>query len=145
MKVIILFEQKQYVCEMKQNFTTEDIIFNMRKILGDKEDQKYILCDINGKNIELHHLFGCNFKKELTLILMKIPTFKQEEPLFNDNIKDDIINVSDNVLSSFDILQKFPINHGNPDKKREPSFEMIANIFGSFSDLPDLEKETTRK
>ena len=145
MKVIILFEQKQYVCEMKQDFTTEDIIFNMRKILGDKEDQKYILCDINGKNIELHHLFGCNFKKELTLILMKIPTFKQEEPLFNDNIKDDIINVSDNVLTSFDILQKFPINHGNPDKKREPSFEMIANIFGSFSDLPDLEKETTRK
>ena len=145
MKVIILFEQKQYVCEMKQDFTTEDIIFNMRKILGDKEEQKYILCDINGKNIELHHLFGCNFKKELTLILMKIPTFKQEEPLFNDNIKDDIINVSDNVLTSFDILQKFPINHGNPDKKREPSFEMIANIFGSFSDLPDLEKETTRK
>ena len=145
MKVIILFEQKQYVCEMKQDFTTEDIIFNMRKILGDKEDQKYILCDINGKSIELHHLFGCNFKKELTLILMKIPTFKQEEPLFNDNIKDDIINVSDNVLTSFDILQKFPINHGNPDKKREPSFEMIANIFGSFSDLPDLEKETTRK
>ena len=145
MKVIILFEQKQYVCEMKQDFTTEDIIFNMRKILGDKEDQKYILCDINGKNIELHHLFGCNFKKELTLILMKIPTFKQEEPLFNDNIKDDIINVSDNLLTSFDILQKFPINHGNPDKKREPSFEMIANIFGSFSDLPDLEKETTRK
>ena len=145
MKVIILFEQKQYVCEMKQDFTTEDIIFNMRKILGDKEEQKYILCDINGKNIELHHLFGCNFKKELTLILMKIPTFKQEEPLFNDNIKDDIINVSDNLLTSFDILQKFPINHGNPDKKREPSFEMIANIFGSFSDLPDLEKETSRK
>ena len=145
MKVIILFEQKQYVCEMKQDFTTEDIIYNMRKILGDKEDQKYVLCDTNGKNIELHHLFGYNYKKELTLILMKIPTFKQEEPLFNDNIKDDIINVSDNVLTSFDILQKFPINHGNPDKKREPSFEMIANIFGSFSDLPDLEKETTRK
>ena len=145
MKVIILFEQKQYVCEMKQNFTTEDIIFNMRKILGDKEDQKYVLCDINGKNIENFYLFNINYKKELTLILMKVPKFNPEEPLFNDNIKEDIINVSDNVLSSFDILQKFPINHGNPDKKREPSFEMIANIFGSFSDLPDLEKETTRK
>ena len=145
MKVIILFEQKEYVCEMKQNFTTEDIIFNMQKILGDKEDQKYVLCDTNGKNIEKYHFFNFNYKKELTLILMKIPTFNQEEPLYNDNIKDVIINVSDSVLSSFDILQKFPINHGNPDKKRESSFEMIANIFGSFSDLPDLEQETTRK
>ena len=145
MKVTILYEQKKYVCEMKQNFMTEDIIFNMRKLLGDKENQKYILCDINGKNIENYHLFNYTNKKEITLILMKIPTFNPEEPLFNDNIKDDIINVTDNGLSSFDILQKFPINHGNPDKKRETSYEMIGNIYGNFNDLPDLEKETSRK
>ena len=145
MKVIVLYEKKQYVCEMKQNFMTEDIIFNMRKILGDKENQKYILCDTNGKNIENYHFFNYTFKNEITLILIKIPTFNPEEPLFNDNIKDDIINATDNGLSSFDLFQKFPVNHGNPDKKRETSFEMIGNIFGSFNDLPDLEKETSRK
>ena len=145
MKVIILYEQKQYSCEMKQNFMTEDIINNMRKILNHKEDQKYILCDINGKRIDNFHYFFYTTKKEITLMLMKMPTFKPEEPIFKDNIKDDIINVSDNGLSSLDIIQKFPINHGNPEKKREPSFEMIANIYGSFNDLPDLEKETTKK
>ena len=145
MKVIILYEQKQYSCEMKQNFFPEDIIYNMRKILGDKETQKYILCDINGRNIENYHMFNAFSQNSITLILMKIPTFNPDEPLFNDNIKDDIINVTDNGLSSFDLYQKYPVNHGNPDKKREPSYELISNIFGSFSDLPDLEKELSKK
>ena len=146
MKVIVLYEQKQYICEMKQNFTAEDVIYNMRKTLGDKENQKYILCDINGKHIDNFHLFFPTNKKEESLILMKIPKFKEEEPLYNDNIKDDIINVTDDGISSnYDFLQKFPVNHGNPDKKREPSFELIANIFGSFNDLPDLERETSKK
>ena len=144
MKVNILYETKRYVCEMKQNFTTEDIIYNMRKLLGDKENQKYILCDINGGRIENYRLFYPNNNKDLTLILMKIPTFKEEEPLYNDNIKDDIISVTSDEISK-DLIQNFPINHGNPEKKRESSFEMIANIFGSFNDLPDLEKETSRK
>ena len=145
MKVIILYEQKQYSYEMKQNFFPEDIIYNMRKILGDKETQKYILCDINGRNIENYHMFNAFSQNSITLILMKIPTFNPDEPLFNDNIKDDIINVTDNGLSSFDLYQKYPVNHGNPDKKREPSYELISNIFGSFSDLPDLEKELSKK
>ena len=145
MKVIILYEQKQYSCEMKQNFFPEDIIYNMRKILGDKETQKYILCDINGRNIENYHMFNAFSQNSITLILMKIPTFNPDEPLFNDNIKDDIINVTDNGLSSFDLYQKYPVNHGNTDKKREPSYELISNIFGSFSDLPDLEKEFSKK
>ena len=143
MKVIILYEQKQYACEMKQDFRTDDIVFNMKKLIGDKQNNKYIFCDINGKYIDNQKLFFYDLKKEMTLIMMKIPAFKEEEPLFNDNIKNDIINVSDN-LSSFDKLEKFPINHGNPDKKRENSFEMIANIFGSFNDLPDLMKETKK-
>ena len=130
---------------MKQNFFPEDIIYNMRKILGDKETQKYILCDINGRNIENYHMFNAFSQNSITLILMKIPTFNPDEPLFNDNIKDDIINVTDNGLSSFDLYQKYPVNHGNPDKKREPSYELISNIFGSFSDLPDLEKELSKK
>ena len=145
MKVIILYEQKQYSCEMKQNFFPEDIIYNMRKILGDKETQKYILCDINGRNIENYHMFNAFSQNSITLILMKIPTFNPDEPLFNDNIKDDIMNVTDNGLSSFDLYQKYPVNHGNPDKKREPSYELISNIFGSFSDLPDLVKELSKK
>ncbi len=145
MKVIILYEQKQYSCEMKQDFMTSDIISNMRKIIGGKENQKYILCDTNGKKIEDNHFFFYDSKNEMTLYLMKMPTFNAEEPIYNDNIKDDIISVIDKGLSTFDLYQKFPINHGNPEKKREPNFEMIANIFGSFNDLPDLEKETTRK
>ena len=144
MKVIVLYEQKQYCCEMKQNFSAEDVILNMRKILGDKENQKYILCDINGNNIETEYFFF-NDKNEITFILMKIPTFNPEEPFFNDNIKEDIINATDNKLSSFEILQKFPINHGNPDKKREPAFEIIGNIYGNFKDLPDLTEETSKK
>ena len=38
-----------------------------------------------------------------------------------------------------------PINHGNPEKKRENGQELISNIQGDFRDLPDLEKETSRK
>ncbi len=144
MKVIVLYEQKQYSCEVKVNFNSEDIIFNMRKILGDKENQKYILCDINGNNVEKDYFFYTD-QQEMTFILMKIPTFNQEEPLYNDNIREDIINATDNKLSSFDIFQKFPVNHGNLEKKRQSSYEVIANIYGSFNDLPDLQKETSKK
>ena len=144
MKVIIFYEEKKYSCEMKQSFTTEDIISNMRKILGHKDNQKYILSDYNGLNIKSSHIFYPE-EKEINLILMKIPQFNPEEPLYNDNIKEDISNLTDDPLSLFDIMQNIPVNHGNPDKKREPCQELIANIYGSFSDLPDLVKETTRK
>ena len=144
MKVIILYEQKKFITEMKQIFTREDIIKNMRKLLGDKEDQKYILCDYNGVNIKQHHYFIPE-EKDLILILMKIPTFNPEEPLYNDNIKDDISNITDDPLALFDLMQGIPTNHGNPDKKRENCQEIIANIYGSFKDLPDLVKETMKK
>ena len=144
MKVIILCEQKKYTCEMKQSFTREDIINNMRKKLGDNENQKYILSDNRGKNIKPNHYFELN-EGEITLILMKIPQFNPEEPLYNDNIKDDISNVTDDNLSLFDFTSLDTSNHGNPDKKRESCFEIIANIYGSFSDLPDLVKETMKK
>ena len=142
MKVIILYEQKKYTCEMKQSFTREDIISNMRKKLGDNENQKYILIDYNGINIKPNHYFLPE-DKDITLILMKIPQFNPEEPLYNDNIKDDISNVTDDTLSLFDLTE--PINHGNPEKKRESCYELIANIYGSFTDLPDLVKETMKK
>ncbi len=142
MKVIILYEQKKYTCEMKQSFTREDIISNMRKKLGDNENQKYILIDYNGINIKPNHYFLPD-DKDITLILMKIPQFNPEEPLYNDNIKDDISNVTDDTLSLFDLTE--PINHGNPEKKRESCYELIANIYGSFTDLPDLVKETMKK
>ena len=144
MKVIIYYEQKKYICEMKESFTTEDIISNMRKILGDKENQKYILSDYFGINIKPNHIFYPD-EKDITLILMKIPQFNPEEPLYNDNIKEDISNLTDDPISFLDKMKDIPVNHGNPDKKREPSQELIANIYGSFSDLPDLLKETTRK
>ena len=137
MKVIILYEQKKYTCEMKQSFTREDIISNMRKKLGDNENQKYILIDYNGINIKPNHYFLPD-DKDITLILMKIPQFNPEEPLYNDNIKDDISNVTDDTLSLFDL-------NGNPEKKRESCYELIANIYGSFTDLPDLVKETMKK
>jgi len=143
MKIIILYEDKKYISEMKQNFTTEDIISNMRKILGDKEEQKYILCDYKGNNIKPNHCFYPD-DNEITLILMKIPHFNPEEPLYNDNIKDDIAIVTDDPLSLFDIMQN-QTNHGNPDKNRESCQELIANIYGSFKDLPDLVKETMKK
>ncbi len=142
MKVIILYEQKKYTCEMKQSFTREDIISNMRKKLGDNENQKYILIDYNGINIKPNHYFLPD-EKDITLILMKIPQFNPEEPLYNDNIKDEISNVTDDTLSLFDLTE--PINHGNPEKKRESCYELIANIYGSFTDLPDLVKETMKK
>ena len=143
MKVIILYEQKKYISEMKQAFTTEDIITNMRKVLGDKENQKYNLIDYNGNYIKPMHNFNPD-EKEITLILMKIPIFNPEEPLFNDNIKEDLSNVIDDPTSLFDLSQVHP-NHGNPEKKREASKELIANIYGSFNDLPDLIKETMKK
>ena len=143
MRVIILYEQKKYISEMKQTFTTEDIISNMRKVLGDKENQNYNLIDYNGNFIKPNHNFIPD-EKEITLILMKIPIFNPEEPLYNDNITDDLSNVTDDPLSLFDYSQDKP-NHGNPEKKREDSKELIANIYGNFNDLPDLLKETMKK
>ena len=75
---------------------------------------------------------------------MKLPIFNPEEPLYNDDIKEDLSNVTDDPLSLFDLSQIKP-NHGNPEKRREPSQEIIANIFGNFNDLPDLIKETMKK
>ena len=144
MKLIILYEQKKYISEMKQVFSADDIITNMRKVLGDKENQNYTLIDYAGNYIKPNQAFF-PLENEKTLILMKIPIFNPEEPLYNDNIKDDIANMADDPKSLFDILQKTPINHGNPEKKREPCQELIANIYGSFKDLPDLEKETLKR
>ena len=144
MRVIVLYEQKKYISEIKQKFTKEDLIKNMRQKLGDKETQQYTLCDYYGVNIKEDHVFEIN-DKELILILMKIPQFKPEEPLYNDNIKEDIINITDDPKSLYDMMQKTPVNHGNPEKERKSCQELIANISGSFQDLPDLEKETSRK
>ena len=144
MKLTILYEQKKYMTEMKQLFTTEDIISNMRKELGDKENQNYILCDKYGNHIKPKHYFYPN-DNDVTLILLKIPIFKTEEPLYNDNIKNNISEISDDPKTAFDLLLKIPTNHGNPDKKREPSQEIIGNIYGSFNNLPDLMKESKKK
>ena len=144
MKLTILYEQKKYMTEMKQLFTTEDIISNMKKELGGKENQNYILCDKLGNHIKSKHYFYPN-DKDVTLILLKIPTFKPEEPLYNDNIKNNISELSDDPKTAFDLLLKIPINHGNPDKVREPSQEIIGNIYGSFNNLPDLMKESKKK
>ena len=144
MKLTILYEQKKYMTEMKQVFTTEDIISNMKKELGDKENQNYILCDKYGNHIKPKHYFYPN-DNDVTLILLKIPIFKTEEPLYNDNIKNNISEISDDPKTAFDLLLKIPTNHGNPDKKREPSQEIIGNIYGSFNNLPDLMKESKKK
>ena len=140
MKIIVLYEQKKYISEMKQTFTAEDLISNMRKILGDKENQKYTLTDYNGKFIQPNHFFYPD-DKEKTFILMKIPIFNPEEPLYNDNIEEDIINATDSIINKIN----YKSNHGNQQKKRESSKELIANIYGSFNDLPDLVKETMKK
>ena len=144
MKLTILYEQKKYMTEMKQLFTTEDIISNMRKELGEKENQNYILCDKYGNHIKPKHYFYPN-DNDVTLILLKIPIFKTEEPLYNDNIKNNISEISDDPKTAFDLLLKIPTNHGYPDKKREPSQEIIGNIYGSFNNLPDLMKESKKK
>ena len=144
MKITILYEQKKFTCEMKQIVTTEDIISNMRKLLGHKENQNYIICDIHGINIKPNKLFNPE-DKDITLILMTIPIFNPEEPLYNDDIKKDISEVSDNPSSVLSLLNNLPVNHGNPNKNREASQELIGNIYGSFNDLPDLLKETTKK
>ena len=140
MKIIVLYEQKKYISEMKQTFTAEDLISNMRKILGDKENQNYTLTDYNGKFIQPNHFFYPD-DKEKTFILMKIPIFNPEEPLYNDNIEEDIINATDSIINKIN----YKSNHGNQQKKRESSKELIANIYGSYNDLPDLVKETMKK
>ena len=144
MKLTIIYEQKRYITEMKQVFTTEDIISNMRRELGDKENQNYILCDKFGNHIKPKHYFYPN-DKDITLILMEIPSFNTEEPLYDDNIKINISELSEDPKTIFDMLVKIPANHGNPEKLRESSQEIIGNIYGSFNNLPDLVKESKKK
>ncbi len=146
MKITILYEQNKYITEMKQNFTKEDIINNMRKILGHSENQRYNLWDEHYNLIKYGHTFYINnLPGEITLILMKKLEFKNEEPLFNDNIINDLQNALDEPFKFYDINDIIPINHGNPEKNRVNGLELISNIQGSFKDLPDLEKETNRK
>ena len=143
MKIIILYEQNKYITEMNQNFTKESLINNMRKVLGDDDNQRYNLWDENDNLIKYGHTFYIDsLPKEITLILMKIPQFKNEEPLYNDDIIKDMSNVFDEPFNFNDINL---INHGNPEKNRDYGLELISNIQGNFNDLPDLEKETSRK
>ena len=146
MKITIFYEQNKYITEMKQNFTKEDIINNMRKFLGHDENQRYNLWDENYNLIKYGHTFYINnLPEEIILILMKKPEFKNEEPLFNDNIINDLQSALDEPFKFYDINDEIPINHGNPEKNRVNGLELISNIQGSFKDLPDLEKETNRK
>ena len=146
MKLIILYEQNKYITEMKQNFTKENIIENMRSILHHDNNQKYNLWDDKGNLIKYGYTFYIDkLPDEITLILMKIPAFNKEEPLFNDNISKDILDVFDEPFTFYDITENNPINHGNPEKERDNAMELISNIQGSFQNLPDLEKETLRK
>ena len=146
MKITIFYEQNKYITEMNQNFTKEDIINNMRKFLGHDENQRYNLWDKNYNLIKYGHTFYIdNLPEEIILILMKKPEFKNEEPLFNDNIINDLQNALDEPFKFYDINDEIPINHGNPEKNRVNGLELISNIQGSFNDLPDLEKETNRK
>ena len=147
MKIIILYEQNRYIAEMKENFTREDLINNMRIMLGHDNNQRYNLWyDTTGALIKYGHTFYIsNLPDEITLILMKIPKFNKEEPIFNDDIIKEMSNCFDGPFTFYDIMEENPINHGNPEKKRENTFELISNIQGSFEDLPDLVKETSRK
>ena len=146
MKLIILYEQNKYITEMKQNFTKENIIDNMRSILHHDNNQKYNLWDDKGNPIKYGHTFYIDkLPDEITLVLMKIPIFNKEEPLFDDNISKDILDVFDEPFTFYDITENNPINHGNPEKGRDNAMELISNIQGSFQNLPDLEKETLRK
>ena len=146
MKIIILYEQNKYITEMNQNFTKENIINSMRKLLGHDDNQRYNLWDENNNLIKYGHTFYVDsLPKEITLILMKIPQFKTEEPLYSDDIISDMSNVFDDPFTFYDIMDINPINHGNPEKNREYGLELISNIQGNFNDLPDLEKETNRK
>ena len=146
MKIIILYEQNKYITEMNQNFTKENLINNMRKVLGHDINQSYNLWDEKFCPIKNDYTFYIdNLPNEITLILMKIPQFKNEEPLYSDDIIKDLSNIQDEPFFFCDIMDINPINHGNPEKKRENGLEFISNIQGNFRDLPDLEKETLRK
>ena len=145
MKLIILYEMNKYTTEINQNFTREDILYNIRKKLGHEQNQKYNLWDEKGVLLKYRHTFYIdNLPKEMTLFLMKIPEFKSEETLYSKNIIKDITNTIGDI-KFYDELKKLPLNHGNPEKEREQLMEYISNIQFSFNDLPDLEKETIRK
>ena len=146
MKIIILYEQNKYITEIKQNFTREKLIDSMRITLGHDENQIYKLWDEEYNLIKYRHTFYIDkLPNEMTLILMRIPHFKKPEPLFNDNIEKDLTEAFDEPFTFYDIMDINPINHGNPDKKRGYGQECISNVQGDFRDLPDLEKETSRK
>jgi hypothetical protein len=145
MKVIVYYEKKKYICDMKVYFTKEDLEFNMRKVLGHKDNQQYILTDKFGKKINPYHSFYTYNQIEVVLYLMKIPTFNPEEPLYNDNIINDIADISENPQQVRQQLNSLPPNHGNPVKMRESHQENICNILGNFNQLPDLEKEIKKQ
>ena len=146
MKIIILYEQNKYITEMKQNFTKETLINNMRSLLHHDKNQIYNLWDDKGNLLKFGHTFHIDrLPNEITLILMKIPQFNKEQPLFNDDIIKDISNVFEEPFTFYDIMDINPVNHGNPEKQRDNAMEFISNIQGSFNNLPDLEEETLRK
>ena len=146
MKIIILYEQNKYITEMKQNFTKETLINNMRSLLHHDENQKYNLWDDKGNLLKYGDTFHIDrLPNEITLILMKIPQFNKEQPLYNDDIIKDISNVFEEPFTFYDIMDINPVNHGNPEKQRDNAMELISNIQGSFKNLPDLEEETLRK
>ena len=141
MKVIILYENKKYTTEQKNDFRAKDLIENMRKVLGDDIHQKYILLDKSGNQIKEEKEFSCygsSFDEEL--ILMKIPQFEAEEPLYANDIEKQISDATnDNPKNLNKIIN--PPNHGNSVKVRDNCQELISNIQGNFMGLPDLEKE----
>ena len=145
MKIIILYEQNKYITEIKQNFSREKLIDSMRKALDHDENQRYNLWDEEFNLIRYRHIFNIDkLPNEITLILMKIPHFKKPEPLYNDNIEKDLTDALDEPFTFYDIMDINPINHGNPEKKRDLGQECISNVQGDFNDLPDLEIETSR-
>ena len=141
MKLSILYENKTYTTEPKNDFHAKDLIENMRKILGDDIHQKYILLDNHGEPIKEEREFILeNLPFETKLILMKIPRFDEEEPLFASDIEKQINDTTNENPKNINKIIN-PSNHGNSIKVRENCQELISNIQGNFMGLPDLEKE----
>ena len=90
-------------------------------------EKRVIICNSEGKRLKYHDRFS-----------VKPPLFKSAYLMHYNTNSENLINNKYDTKTN-----KIPKN--TQEKKRESSFEMIANIFGSFNDLPDLEKETSRK
>ena len=141
MKIIVMYENKIYTTEPKNDFRAKDLIENMRKILGDDINQKYILLDNNGEPIKEEKEFTYEDSLfEVRLILMKIPQFEAGESLFVNDIEKQINDTTnDNSKNINKIIN--PPNHGNNIKSKENCQEFISNIQGDFIGLPNLENE----